>query len=228
VRFVTGRTKLVLVLLAVIPCGSPAGAASEQSGVGSHFRYAATVKHVTLFEPLSVHGSDAIRVTVDHGGNRSGWTIELYPEGPDRRVPLRHAAGAAAVYIASERPVFVTGWERLALSRNDYDQVAAHVDAALSRREPWPQSSDLVVGCGEPRILVERRKHGRTTWLEQECGASKAGEQIVGILIKRFPFPLCWYLYTAAFTEPCRAVRPPGLEGSDDQPSPSPMLDPNQ
>lgn len=225
-RFSPGAT-LSLVLLACALGGSRAGAHSERSGVGNHFRHAAAVEHLSLFEPLRLRGRDVIRVTVDRLGNtgRLGWTIELYAAKPDRRVPLGHAEGRAASLIATERPAYVAGWEHVYLSRDAYDQLAARVDAALARRDPWPRSPDTVavVGCGEPRILVERRERGKTRWLEEECGDDQAGEEIEQMMIEAFPFPLCWYLYTAEFTAPCQEARPPGVPApTEAAPSASP------
>lgn len=154
-RFAPGAT-LVLALLACVLGGSQAGAHSGRSGVGNRFRYAATVEHMRLLEPLSLRGPDAIRVTVDHLGEmgRWGWTVELHPAGPDRRVPLSHAEGGAATYVATERPVYVAGWEHLSLSRNEYDQIAARVDA----------------GVGSPRPVAAVARHRRRVWRATHSG----------------------------------------------------------
>ena len=40
------------------------------------------------------------------------------------------------------------------------------------------------------------------------------------MLIEAFPFPLCWYLYSAEFTEPCKTVGPPGIRHDEDEAAP--------
>ncbi len=217
--FVSG---LVVALLAAGQYATQACAQPEKSGVGNHFRKLS--KHIEVFEPLSRHGPDALRVTVDPRSEmvHVAWTVELYPEGPNPRASRgRRAVGFAILYDHADRssthPLFVAQWERLVMRQTDYEQLVGRVDAAMARRDPWPSSDTLGVGCASPRYLIERRKHAKTTWLQQDCPSDRASSEIEDMLIEAFPFPLCWYLYTAEFTKPCEAVGPPGIRHEDDQ-----------
>lgn len=216
---------LPLTLPAAGLCVTHACAQPEKSGVGNHFRTLS--RRIEVFEPLSRHGPDALRVTVDPRSEmvRVAWTVELYPEGPNPRASRRRrAVGFAILYDPADgspaRPLFVAKWERLVMWQTDYEQLVGRLDAALARRDPWPSSDALVVGCGSPRYLIERRKHGKTTWLQQDCPSDRASSEIEDMLIEAFPFPLCWYLYSAEFTEPCKTVGPPGIRHDEDEAAP--------
>jgi hypothetical protein len=214
------QRSLGLALLAALLIASKASPASETSGAGNHFPQAAT-KRISWLEPLGKLGADAIRVTVDHRGNgRVAWTVTLYPEGPNPKASgrLRAVGDAIAydsvvVYRRAAHPIYVANYERLVLWQTEYDELAARIDSALARRDPWPPSDFIaVVGCGQPRYVIERRKNGRTTWLSQECADNQAGAEVIDMLIERFPFPLCWYVADAQFRRPCEEVRAPGVQ----------------
>jgi hypothetical protein len=181
-----------------------AAPAPAKTGVGNFFRRPA-INKITRFEPLSRFGDDAVRVTFlpfEH----VGWTIELHPGGPSG------ATGEVAFYEPSGRGDIFVGWLRLGMRRGDYDALLASIDAAMAKRDraefQGEKPGELIVCTEAPLYVTERRRHGKTTWIQDTCAAEMPAAEVVDLMVAAFPYPLCWYALSAPY-DACKSLKPP-------------------
>lgn len=179
-------------------------AAQDKTGAGNAPRRLTT--RVDVFEPLSRHGPDAIRISKLPSWG-AAWSVELYP---DPRHPQQVAIGRFIEWDA--RSEHQTGWQWVSMLRSDYAGLAAAWDDALadSRLPPEKPNGELIVCADGSDFLVERRRAGATTWFREECPATGLARDLLDQLTDKLPFPLCWYWHADA----CNSLRPPGVDAS--------------
>jgi len=129
------------------------------------------------------------------------WSIELHPEGGDwvggEIVFYAPVHDGESLTSPNEKMRFV-GWMALGMSRRRYDALVAKIDAAMDEPDATPpaqsaQSEELVVCTDGASYLTERRKHGRTTWMDLDtCYDSDRDEDIARLVLEAFPQLHCW------------------------------------
>jgi hypothetical protein len=189
----TRRRLAVVALVAALQLSAPALADhNQQHGVGDALRHPRTEQFVTD-ESLRSHGPEGVRISyLPYQG--AGWTISLWPRGA--------AAAGKVVLRWDDRHGFNFGWFRLDLSRVGYDRLVARIDAALARGEPARGLSF----CPEGDVfLAERRRAGRTSWVQQTCGGDMS-TAIVEILVSAFPKQLCPWSPFAQDLHACKTM----------------------
>lgn len=185
-----------------------AAPAEAKVGTGDYFRRR-IVSRVEHYQSLARLGDDAIRVTLGRF-ERVGWTLELHPQKHSRG-HVAMAVGEVFLHEATPRGVLPAGWIVLRMRLDDYDKLMADVDQLLARGDPR-DGAGLGVVCADPdSYIVERRRHGKTRWVYEDCGSDMPAADVVYRIAEAFPFPLCWYTSAALDDDACKSIRPPTL-----------------
>ncbi len=204
------RLASMIFWLGLACCNSPALA--KTTGVGDVTRRPVSFR-VAEFQPLAHFGNDGIRVTYAAalGGQCS---LELHP------VDMHLATGDILFYWTKDRSVTPTRSKgrielgsriQLNMPRRYYDALVSKIDATLAQPDaPADPNAEPVVCMDGALILTERRKHGRTGWVEMSsCEDDQARFNAVPrLILATIPSLQCW-LFPGDKLDACY---PPELE----------------
>jgi hypothetical protein len=217
-----GLPALAASWLVVMGCAAPSMA--KTTGVGDVTRGPVSFR-VAAFQPLAHFGADGVRVTYAAalGGE---WSMELHP------VDARLGTGDILFYRSDDRSVRSARSRRriefgtrilLHMPRREYDTLVAKIDAALAQpdppvnqgADPCPPTKPHCVVCDDgPDYLTERRKHGRTQWIDlSDCDDGARFADVARLIVGAFPALQCWLLPEDK-PDVCHPSRP-----QDDKPS---------
>jgi hypothetical protein len=179
----------VLVGFWLLVLGQPT-VANEGSGEFAHHDDVPFAVHA---KPLEQIGDDVIRFSTTPALGGPAWVAELHRE-PDRGV------GSVTFGYWGRGDWEEGGSLSLGLSLKQYDELVAKVDALVAQSGAKADTKTNRHGIGVvhictdgPGYLTERRKNGRTIWLDGFCGDDHPNNAIARLMFAVVSSNLCSY-----------------------------------